>query len=129
VLPELLAAYRSGAGVPFATYGEERRDHIEQLNRPMFVNELAASWLPTVPELHTRLRADPPARVAEIAWGAGWASIALAQAYPKVHVDGFDLDAASIERAARNATEAGVDGSASPCATPPTRCWPVATTR
>ena len=94
--------------MPFAAYGEEIRDHIEQLNRPMFVNDLAASWLPAIPELHDRLQADPPARVAEVACGAGWASIALATAYPKVRVDGFDLDAASIERAARNAAAAGV---------------------
>jgi hypothetical protein len=83
VLPELLEAYRTGAGVPFAAYGEEIRDHIEQLNRPMFVNDLAAHWIPAVPELHARLRTDPPARVADIACGAGWASIALAQGYPK----------------------------------------------
>lgn len=109
VLPDLLAAYRSGAGIPFAAYGEEIRDHIEQLNRPMFVNDLAASWLPAVPQLHARLLADPPARVADIACGAGWASIALAQAYPIARVDGFDLDRASVERATRNAALAGVD--------------------
>lgn len=109
VLPELLAAYRSGAGVPFAAYGEEIRDHIEQLNRPMFANDLASSWLPAVPDLHARLQADPPARVADIACGSGWASISLAQAYPKVLVDGFDLDEASILRATRNAAEAGVE--------------------
>jgi predicted O-methyltransferase YrrM len=108
VLPELLAAYRSGAGVPFAAYGEEIRDHIEQLNRPMFVSDLATSWLPAIPELHDRLQADPPARVAEMACGAGWASITLATAYPKIRVDGFDLDAAFVERATRNAAAAGV---------------------
>lgn len=109
VLPELLRAYRSGEGVPFAAYGDEIRDHIEQLNRPMFVNDLAAHWIPAVPDLHTRLRADPPARVADIACGAGWASISLAQAYPKVLIDGFDLDEASILRAKRNAAEAGAN--------------------
>ncbi|MCA1700620.1 MAG: methyltransferase domain-containing protein [Actinobacteria bacterium] len=109
VLPDLLAAYRTGAGVPFSAYGDEIRDHIEQLNRPMFINDLAATWLPAVPDLHARLQADPPARVAEIACGAGWASIALAQAYPKVRVDGFDIDEASIQRATRNAAASGVD--------------------
>jgi predicted O-methyltransferase YrrM len=108
VLPDLLAAYRYGTGVPFAAYGQEIRDHIEQLNRPMFVNDLATSWLQAIPELHHRLQADPTARVAEVACGAGWASIALATAYPKVRVDGIDLDADSIERATRNATAAGV---------------------
>lgn len=107
VLPELLAAYRSGAGVPFAAYGEEIRDHIEQLNRPMFANDLASSWIAAVPELHDRLRSDPPARVADIACGAGWASIA--QAYPTIRVDGFDIDDVSIQRARRHAAEAGVD--------------------
>jgi 2-polyprenyl-3-methyl-5-hydroxy-6-metoxy-1,4-benzoquinol methylase len=109
VLPELLTAYRSGAGVAFAAYGDEIRDHIEQMNRPMFANDLASSWIAAVPELHTRLRSDPPARVADIACGAGWASIALAQAYPRIRIDGFDLDEASIQRARRNAAEAGVD--------------------
>ncbi len=109
VLPELLTAYRTGDGVPFAAYGDEIRDHIEQLNRPMFVNDLAAHWIPAVPDLHVRLQADPPARVADIACGAGWASIALAEGYPKVLVDGFDLDEESIRRAKRNAAAAGVD--------------------
>lgn len=109
VLPELLTAYRTGDGVPFAAYGDEIRDHIEQLNRPMFVNDLAAHWIPAVPDLQVRLQADPPARVADIACGAGWASIALAQGYPKVLVDGFDLDEESIRRAERNAAEAGID--------------------
>ncbi len=109
VLPELLRAYRTGAGVPYAAYGDEIRDHIEQLNRPMFVNDLAEHWIPAVPQLHSRLHSDPPARVADIACGGGWASIALAQRYPKVRVDGFDLDEASIRRAKRNATAAGVD--------------------
>lgn len=109
VLPELLTAYRTGAGVPFAAYGDEIRDSIEQLNRPMFLNDLAAHWIPAVPDLHARLQANPPARVADIACGAGWASIALAQGYPKVLVDGFDLDEESIRRAKRNAAAAGVD--------------------
>jgi 2-polyprenyl-3-methyl-5-hydroxy-6-metoxy-1,4-benzoquinol methylase len=109
VLPELLTAYRIGGGVPFTAYGDEIRDHIEQLNRPMFVNDLAVHWIPAAPELRSRLQADPPARVADVACGAGWASIALAQGYPKVLVDGFDSDEESIWRATRNAAAAGVD--------------------
>jgi len=66
-------------GCPFTAYGDEIRDHIEQLNRPMFVNDLTATWLPAVPDLDARLQADPPAWVVEIACGAGWSSIALAQ--------------------------------------------------
>ena len=53
-----------------------------------------------MPEIHARLQADPPARVADLACGGGISSIAIARGYPKVHVDGIDLDTASIELAA-----------------------------
>jgi 2-polyprenyl-3-methyl-5-hydroxy-6-metoxy-1,4-benzoquinol methylase len=108
VLPQLLEAYRTGAGVAFSAYGADMRDHIEQLNRPMFINELGPAWVPAIPHLDARFRADPPARVLDIACGAGWSSIALALAYPNVRVDGLDLDEASITKASKNAAAAGV---------------------
>src|SRR5262249_33106530 len=52
--------------------------------------------------------AAPPARVADVACGVGWAAIAIAAAYPNVQVDGFDLDPSSIELARQNAESAGV---------------------
>ena len=48
--------------------------------------------------------------VADLACGTGWSSIAMAQAYPLISVDGFDLDADAIEAAGRNAQEAGLAG-------------------
>jgi len=54
------------------------------------------------------LAAEPPARVADLACGTGWSSIAIAQAYPLISVDGFDLDADAIQAARRNAQEAGL---------------------
>ena len=51
-------------------------------------------------------RSEPPARVADLACGTGWSSIAMAQAYPLISVDGFDLDADAIAAARRNAEEA-----------------------
>ena len=75
----------------------------------MFVNQLPVDWLPAIPELHARLQAGPPARVADIGCGAGWSSIAIARAYPNVRVDGFDLDAPSIAMARANAAAAGID--------------------
>jgi 2-polyprenyl-3-methyl-5-hydroxy-6-metoxy-1,4-benzoquinol methylase len=62
-----------------------------------------------VPELHERLQADPPARVADVACGQGRSSIELARAYPKVRVDGIDSDHASIERARENLAGSGVE--------------------
>jgi SAM-dependent methyltransferase len=60
-----------------------------------------------MPDVHERLGAAG-ARVADVACGGGWASIAIAQAYPDVRVDGFDLDEASIALARANAAAEGV---------------------
>jgi 2-polyprenyl-3-methyl-5-hydroxy-6-metoxy-1,4-benzoquinol methylase len=46
--------------------------------------------------------------VADVACGVGWAAISIARAYPKAVVDGFDLDAKSIDLARRHADNAGV---------------------
>jgi methylase of polypeptide subunit release factors len=43
-------------------------------------------------DVDVRLRAQPPARVLDMACGTGWSSIAMAQAYPHIIVDGLDLD-------------------------------------
>jgi SAM-dependent methyltransferase/predicted transcriptional regulator len=109
VLPGLERAFSGGGGVPWSHYGSEAREAQEDANRPQFRNLLGSDWIPAIPDVDARLRAQPRARIADVACGAGWSSIAFARAYPKVTVDGFDLDAPSIERARRNAAEAGVD--------------------
>src|ERR671921_981438 len=102
-LPAVLEAFKTGGGVPYSDYGEDMREGIAHANRTMFVNLMGTEWLPAVSEAHERLRADPPARVADIGCGAGWSSISIARAYPKVRVDGFDLDEDSITEAKANA--------------------------
>jgi 2-polyprenyl-3-methyl-5-hydroxy-6-metoxy-1,4-benzoquinol methylase len=104
----LLAAYRTGRGVPYSAYGEDAREAQAAFNRPAFLHFLGTTWLPALPDLHARLQADPPARVADIGCGAGWSSIAIARAYPKVRVDGFDNDEPSIAMAWANAKAAGL---------------------
>ena len=108
-MPAVLEAFRTGAGVPYAAYGEDLRRGIARLNRPMFLHQLAAEWIPAMPDIEMRLKAaDPPARIADLGCGSGWSSIALARAYPAAQVHGIDLDEASIEEARRNAAAAGV---------------------
>jgi 2-polyprenyl-3-methyl-5-hydroxy-6-metoxy-1,4-benzoquinol methylase len=51
---------------------------------------------------------DPAPRVADIACGTGWSSIAMALAYPNIRVDGFDLDEDAIDSARSNALTRGV---------------------
>ncbi len=107
IMPQLLDAFRSGDGVPYRDYGPDAREGQADTNRTQFINLLGTEWFPAVPDVHKRLQSDPPARVADIACGTGWSSIALARAYPKVHIDGFDFDDASIELAKANADREG----------------------
>jgi 2-polyprenyl-3-methyl-5-hydroxy-6-metoxy-1,4-benzoquinol methylase len=106
-MPEVAAAARSGgapAPLPWAPEGRP------EFNRAVFLNLLARQWLPAVADVDLRLRSEPPARVADLACGTGWSGIAMAQAYPLISVDGFDLDADAIGAARRNAEEAGLAG-------------------
>ena len=79
------------------------RAKAREANRTAFVNLLGAQWLPAIADLHARLQAEPPARVADMACGTGWSSLAMARAYPKVVIDGFDSDDASIVLAQHHA--------------------------
>ena len=108
IMPQLLDAFRSGSGVPYRDYGPDAREGQGDTNRTQFINFLGTEWLPAVPDVHERLQSDPPARVADIACGTGWSSIALAHAYPKIQVDGFDSDGASIELATANVEREGL---------------------
>jgi SAM-dependent methyltransferase len=109
VMPALLEAYRTGGGVPYPDYGVDTREGIAEMNRVMFINQLVSEWMPQLPDIHARLgSAEQPARVADIGCGTGWSSIALAQGYAGVHVDGFDLDEASIATANELARELGL---------------------
>lgn len=107
-LEAVVEAYRSGDGVPFEAYGADLREGQAAMNYPIFANQLPVEWLPAMADVHQRLMADPPARVADIGCGHGWSSIAIAKGYPSVYVDGFDLDMPSIERARQNARRNGV---------------------
>jgi 2-polyprenyl-3-methyl-5-hydroxy-6-metoxy-1,4-benzoquinol methylase len=104
-LPHLVEAFRTGNAPPPLPWAPEGR---AEYNRATFLNLLGTQWLPAIAEVDQRLRRQPPARVADLACGAGWSSIAMAQAYPLVLVDGFDLDSDVIAAARRNAAQAGV---------------------
>jgi len=94
--------------VPFTAYGADFREGMADGNRASYL-QLGHGPLSAIPDVHARLRGDPPARVADIGCGPGWSSIGIARAYPKVQVDGFDLDEASVALARRHVAEAGVE--------------------
>jgi SAM-dependent methyltransferase len=105
----LLEAFRTGDGIPYEVYGGDLHEGQAEFTRPMFEALLGSEWLPAIPEVHRRLNADPPARVADVACGEGFSSLAIARAYPKVRVDGIDSDEASIAAAERNLQGSGVE--------------------
>lgn len=105
MLPDLVDAYRTGDAPPHQPWEPEGR---AEFNRPTYLNLLGKQWLPAIPEIDERLRAEPPARVADFACGTGWSSIAMAQAYPLITVHGVDLDEDAIAAAGRHAEEAGL---------------------
>jgi 2-polyprenyl-3-methyl-5-hydroxy-6-metoxy-1,4-benzoquinol methylase len=107
VLDEVVDAYRTGAGVPYARYGAAFRAGQGGINRPAFTSDLVKSWIPAVPGLADRLAAG--ARVADVGTGLGWSAIAVAAEWPAAEVVGLDTDEASIADARANAARAGVD--------------------
>jgi hypothetical protein len=128
-LPQILAAFRSGGGVPYEEYGDDLAEGQAGTTRPQFRHQLGQEWLPAMADVHARLLAEPPARVADIGMGLGWSSIAIATAYPKVRVDGFDLDEARWRRHGPTPPPpASPTGSPSRFATPATPTSPAATT-
>jgi SAM-dependent methyltransferase len=106
-MPALLDAYRNGGGVSWEQFGPDMRTGQAEMNRPWFVNALGSDWFPRATHVHERLQVAD-ARVADIGCGEGWSSIGIAQAYPGLTVDGFDIDEASMIAAREHAMRAGV---------------------
>lgn len=105
-LPVLLDAYRTGGGVSWSQYGPDMRTGQAEMNRPWFISEMGSTWFPSVPSIQDKLVSD--ARVADVGCGEGWSSVAMAQAYPDVTVDGYDVDEPSMAAARQHAAAAGV---------------------
>jgi 2-polyprenyl-3-methyl-5-hydroxy-6-metoxy-1,4-benzoquinol methylase len=106
MLPRLVTAYRTGEGIPWSEYGDDTWQGQGDFNRPTLRSQFAHDQLPKVADVHAKLQAG--ARVADVACGVGWAAIGIAQAYPNVHVDGFDLDESAIAQARETARADGV---------------------
>lgn len=105
-LDDVVAAFRTGAGVPYARYGTAFRHGQGGINRPAFTTDLVKAWLPAVEGLDQRLDGGT---VFDIGTGHGWSAIAVQAAWPAAKVVGLDTDQASIDEARAHAAQAGVD--------------------
>lgn len=106
VVKPVIEAFKTGNGVPYEAYGEDGLEAIGQGNKPMFINDYVSCWIPAKHNVKGIL--DSGARVADIGCGYGWSSISLAKGFPKIKVDAYDSDRASIEQANKNALKEGV---------------------
>ena len=106
VVKPVIKAFKTGEGVPYEAYGEDGLEAIGQGNKPMFINDYETCWIPAMHNVKEKLESG--ARVADIGCGYGWSNISLAKGFPKVKVDAYDSDQASIDQANKNALEEGV---------------------
>ncbi len=106
-MPALLEAYRTGGGVSWAELGEDARESQADMNRPWYEAVLPGA-LASVPHLHEVL-GRPGVRIVEIGCGGGWASLALARAYPSAQVLACDVDDATVGMARETVREAGLE--------------------
>ena len=106
VIPELTEAFRTGGGVPYEAYGQDALEAIGLGNRSMFVNDYVSGWISALPDVEAKLKNG--GTVAEVGCGIGWSSVALANGFPEVTVDGIDIDEASVAQAKDLAKEQGV---------------------
>ena len=106
ILPKLMEAFRTGAGVPYEEYGIDMVNGQGLLTKPMFIHDYVETWIPAMPDIQSRLQAG--GRVAEVGCGVGWSAIAVAKAFPDVSVDAIDPDEMSLVEARNNVATAGV---------------------
>lgn len=104
-LPQLVNAYRTGAGIPFEAFGKDLREGQARMNRNMFLQQLGQEWIPAMPDVLAKLNEGESPRVADIGCGCGWSSIGVAQCFPRVEVDAFDMDVPSVADARRNVAD------------------------
>ncbi len=107
IVGQVADAFKTGAGVPWSAFGPEAVDLQGDFNRPWLLGQLGNDYLPSIPDVHERLQ-KPGARLLDVACGVGWASIAIARAYPNATVVGIDVDETSIQRANENARQNGL---------------------
>lgn len=106
LMPRIMEAYRTGAGVDWADYGPDVVEAQEALNRPQF-QHFVGDWIRDLPDIAARLD-DGEGRVADIGCGTGWSSIWIARHFPRIAVDGIDIDEGSIARAREHAAREGL---------------------
>ncbi len=99
-------AFRHGGGVPYAEFGPEFTELMDEVNRHAYDAYLIRDYLTAAPELPQRLRQG--IRVADIGCGSGHCVNLMAREYPASQFIGYDIDPDALARARREAEALGI---------------------
>jgi SAM-dependent methyltransferase len=99
-------AFRTGKGVAWGDHDGRLHCGVAAFYRNGYRGSLVSQWLPALDGVVSELEAGIV--VADVGCGHGHSTILMAKAFPRSRFFGFDVHAASIEAARRNAIEAGV---------------------
>src|SRR5262249_25476221 len=105
VTAKVMDAFKSGKGVLQSEYPPETFESMERSTQSMYRNHLVRKWLPAMPQVVKAVEEGGSAL--DVGCGSGRAVIALAHAFPKAKLSGFDAHPGSVERARNNARAAG----------------------
>lgn len=103
--PDVAQAFARGGGVPFSEFDSDWIDALDLMNSGPYEKRLASYWIAEMPDIAARL--EQGGRALDVGCGVGKVSLALARAYPKAQIVGFDPDAASVRRARETAGDLG----------------------
>ncbi len=106
VAPKVAEAFKNGGGVTQDEYLPDMYEAIERGTAPWYKHQLVPTWIPALDGVQRKLEEGGSA--CDVGCGGGLAAITIAKAFPRTRVSGYDIHAGSIERARRNAEQAGV---------------------
>jgi SAM-dependent methyltransferase len=99
-------AFRSGAGVPWASHDHRLFSGVVRLFRPSYAVHLVDEWLPALDGVVEKLRAG--ASVADVGCGLGASTVIMARSFERSTFVGVDIHEPSITAAREAAVQAGV---------------------
>jgi SAM-dependent methyltransferase len=105
-VPQIVEAFRTGAGLGWKDQSTDVMIGCERFFRPGYVGNLVSSWLPALDGIEAKLHAG--ATVADIGCGLGASTILMAQSYPEATFVGSDYHDESIVLARKRTADAGL---------------------
>jgi SAM-dependent methyltransferase len=101
-----IEAFRTGKGVAWGDHDGRLYCGVAAFYRNAYRGSLVPEWLPALDGVVKQLEAG--ITVADVGCGHGHSTLLMAEAFPRSRFHGFDVHAASIEEARRNAADAGL---------------------